>query len=168
MAAQKIAFILLLTSLNCFGQTITEEHLYITTAIANYSDALERCNKIKSNRSRIDNKTLKILSNYEFSQVEVFLLTRSAMLEEQCVKQPLAELALAIHTLEPIELHSQTQKIIDEIKILVFNDYRWTMRKKYQRLPAEMRNALEKCSYFKQPFDSHLIRNQLEQTITKS
>ena len=137
-------------------------HRYISERIAQYGEAVERCEQIAASRPLPDESVIKHLRGYSIEDVRAFLITRSALVSEVCEKPELTELAYAIAVLEGAEISGTPKEIVQNIKLLVFGESTWGLKKKYFELPASVQNILEKTDYFDKPFDDTAILNAIE------
>jgi hypothetical protein len=137
-------------------------HRYISERIAQYGEAVERCEQIAASRPLPDESVIKHLRGYSIEDVRAFLITRSSLVSEVCEKPELTELAYAIAVLEGADISGTPKEIVQNIKLLVFGESTWGLKKKYLELPASVQNILEQTDYFDKPFDDIAILNAIE------
>jgi len=87
----KIYAILLSTIFCCnvFAQNINNEEWnenFPAEFIAKYEEALEYCSNIKNKRSKLDNKSLKILSTLRGDQLSNFIIYKYEMSMNRCIE----------------------------------------------------------------------------------
>jgi hypothetical protein len=160
----KFACPLLLAATSAFagGSDESSAHRFISERIAQYGEAVERCEKIATSRSLPDESVIKNLRGYSIVDVRVFLITRSSLVSEVCEKPELTELAYAIGVLEGADVSGKPKEIVQNIKSLVFGKAAWALKKRYLELPMNVGKILEKTDYFNKPFDDLAILRTIE------
>jgi len=137
-------------------------HRYISERIAQYGEAVERCEQVAASRPLPDELVIEHLRGYSIEDVRAFLITRSSLVSEVCEKPELTELAYAIAVLEGADISGTPKEIVQNIKLLVFGESTWGLKKKYLELPTSVQNILEQTDYFDKPFDDIAILNAIE------
>lgn len=160
----KFAFPILLaaTSALAGNQEEVSAHRYISERIAQYGEAVERCEQVAASRPLPDELVIEHLRGYSIEDVRAFLITRSSLVSEVCEKPELTELAYAIAVLEGADISGTPKEIVQNIKLLVFGESTWGLKKKYLELPTSVQNILEQTDYFDKPFDDIAILNAIE------
>lgn len=160
----KFACLLLLaaTSAHAGSNEESSAHRYISKRIAQYGEAVERCEKIAASRPFPEESVIKNLRGYSIEDVRVFLITRSSLVSEVCEKPELTELAYAIGVLEGADVSGIPKEIVQNIKLLIFGEGTWGLKKKYLELPMGVKSILEQKDYFDKPFDDLAILNAIE------
>lgn len=160
----KLACPLLLTATSAFagGNNEPTAHRYISERIAQYGEAVERCEQIAASRPLPDESVIEHLRDYSIDDVRILLITRSSHVSEVCEKPELTELAYAIGVLEGADISGTPKAIVQNIKQLVFGETTWGLKKKYLELPVSLQNILKQTDYFDKPFDDIAILNAIE------
>ncbi|MCD1632125.1 hypothetical protein [Marinobacter shengliensis] len=135
---------------------------YIETSIQRLEAAIVECDSIASARVMPDSEVLDLLRQYEYEDVRVFLITRSAAMAEECQKPHLTDLAYTIGMLEASTAHTEVEDLIAGVKPLMYGKETWGLKEKYFQLPESMREELESIPYFQKPFRNIPIIEQLE------
>lgn len=167
VAKNFLLFFLPLVSIVCYANTGANEYdhaakyRYITQEIAEYGMAVERCNNIASQRPLPKENVMDSLRQYDIKKVRGFLVTQSTYQVNQCLRPELTELAYAIGMLEATPLSDNMEKIIKNIKILVFSEASWALKKAHMQLPKEIKKTLGELPYFQKPFDDGAILRAL-------
>ena len=144
------------------GEAESAEYRYLTESFSKYGAAVERCERLGDKRALPDDKTLAALDSYDIDQTRVFLVGREYYLSDQCAKDELLALLLAVMSLESVELQPATKQVLQGIRDMLFTGTRWQLEKQYRALPAQMKEDLKALPYFRAPFDSLTILDQLE------
>lgn len=162
----KLACPLLLATASALAGSNDESsaHRYISERIAQYGDAVERCEQVAASRPLPDESVIKHLRRYSIEDIRDFLISRSSLVAEVCEKPELTELAYAIAVLEGADISGPPKEIVQNIKLLVFGESTWGLKKKYLELPTSVQNILEKTDYFDKPFDDIAILDAIENT----
>lgn len=155
-------FLLAATSVFAGGNNESTAHRYISEKIAEYGEAVERCEKIAASRPLPDESVIEHLRGYSIEDVRAFLITRGSHVSEVCEKPELTELAYAIGVLEGADISGTPKEIVQNIKLLVFGGATWGLKKKYLELPISVKSILEQTDYFDKPFDDIAILNAIE------
>ena len=160
----KFAFPVLLAATSALAGSIDEvsAHRYISERIAQYGEAVERCEQVAASRPLPDELVIEHLRGYSIEDVRAFLITRSSLVSGVCEKPELTELAYAIAVLEGADISGTPKEIVQNIKLLVFGESTWALKKKYLELPTSVQNILEQTDYFDKPFDDIAILNAIE------
>jgi len=136
-------------------------HYYITGKIAEYTQAFDRCNQIARARSLPGEQIMAKLTRFSQHEIERFLMSKAALLRQECEKTELMELAYAILITETDELQQQTREAISAIKVLAFSGDIRKFQAIYQSVPTEIRQTLEGTDYFGRPFDDRKILRRI-------
>lgn len=162
----KFAFPILLAATSALAGSNDEvsAHRYISERIAQYGEAVERCEQVAASRPLPDELVIEHLRGYSIEDVRAFLITRSSLVSEVCEKPELTELAYAIAVLEGADISGTPKEIVQNIKLLVFGESTWGLKKKYLELPTSVQNILEQTDYFDKPFDDMAILDAIENT----
>lgn len=120
------------------------------------------CDSIASARAMPDPKVLGFLRQYEYEDVRVFLITRSALMAEECQKPHLTDLAYTIGMLEASTVFSEVKNLIASVKPLMYGEETWALKERYLQLPEIIREELESIPYFQKPFRNIPIIEELE------
>ena len=72
---------------------------YLQQTTLRYEQALQRCMEIQRQPVLPEPSVMTALRGYPADQVNAFLITRAAEMEDACVKSELADLAIALHLL---------------------------------------------------------------------
>ncbi|WP_303288894.1 hypothetical protein [Marinobacter sp. SS8-8] len=160
----KFAFPILLAATSALAGSNDEvsAHRYISERIAQYGEAVERCEQVAASRPLPDELVIEHLRGYSIEDVRAFLITRSSLVSGVCEKPELTELAYAIAVLEGADISGTPKEIVQNIKLLVFGESTWALKKKYLELPTSVQNILEQTDYFDKPFDDIAILNAIE------
>lgn len=160
----KLACPLLLTATSAFagGNNEPTAYRYISERIAQYGEAVERCEQIATSRPLPDESVIEHLRDYSIDDVRILLITRSSHVSEVCEKPELTELAYAIGVLEGADISGTPKEIVQNIKQLVFGETTWGLKKKYLELPVSLQNIFKQTDYFDKPFDDIAILNAIE------
>lgn len=160
----KFAFPILLAATSALAGSNDEvsAHRYISERIAQYGEAVERCEQVAASRPLPDELVIVHLRGYSIEDVRAFLITRSSLVSGVCEKPELTELAYAIAVLEGADISGTLKEIVQNIKLLVFGESTWGLKKKYLELPTSVQNILEQTDYFDKPFDDIAILNAIE------
>jgi len=132
-------------------------HYYITGKIAEYTQAFDRCNQIAESRDLPSKEIIAKLTDFTQRDIERLLMSKAALLRQECEKPELTELAYAILITENEELQQQTREAISAIKVLAFSGDIRKFQAIYQSVPAEIRQTLEDIGYFDRPFDDRKL-----------
>lgn len=151
-----------LLSAACQADDKSVSQQYIETNIQRLESAIVECDSIASARAMPDSKVLDLLRQYEYEDVRVFLITRSALMAEECQKPHLTDLAYTIGMLEASTVFSEVEGLIASVKPLMYGNETWALKERYLQLPASMREELESISYFQKPFRNIPIIEELE------
>ena len=160
----KFAFPILLAATSALAGSNDEvsAHRYISERIAQYGEAVERCEQVAASRPLPDELVIEHLRGYSIEDVRAFLITRSSLVSGACEKPELTELAYAIAVFEGADISGTPKEIVQNIKLLVFGESTWALKKKYLELPTSVQNILEQTDYFDKPFDDIAILNAIE------
>ena len=164
MTVKRCIFVVLLVIAPALaiGGPETAEHRYLVETFGDYGAAVERCERLKYEQPAPDHQTLAALNSYGIDDNRVFLVGREYHLSDQCTKDELLSLLLAVMSLQSADLEPVTQQALEGIRGMVFSDNRWHLEKQYRALPAEMKKTLEALPYFQTPFDSLSVIDRLE------
>ena len=132
-------------------------HDYIIGKIAEYTQAFNRCNQIAENRELPSKDIIAKLTDFTQRDIERLLMSKAALLRQECEKTELTELAYAILITENEELQQQTREAISAIKLIAFSGDIQKFQAIYQSVPAEIRQTLEDIGYFDRPFDDRKL-----------
>ena len=160
----RIIFTLFLMTLAPWSSAKTPDsnHHYITSKIAMYSQAFDRCKKAAESRSHPSDAIIEKLKDLPRRDVERFLMSKSILVLHECEKPEITELAYAIVITEGEDLQRQTIEAISAIKILAFSGAYRKFKGIYQSVPEDMRRSLEGLEYFDRPFDDRLLLDVLQ------
>lgn len=156
------AVLLLLTTPWTLAAPASPQHYHVLKKIAEYVNASDRCGKAAQAQGLPGDDVIDELRRYSSADVERFLITRGLLMQKQCERPELTDLAYTILIHEGVELEKETQDAIEAIKVLAFPS---TIRKSeqlYQSLPEDMRNSFERFEYFNSPFDNRKVRDLLQ------
>lgn len=142
------------------GKSVSQQ--YIETNIQRLESAIMECDSIASARAMPDSEVLDLLRQYEYEDVRVFLITRSAAMAEECQKPHLTDLAYTIGMLEASTIYSEVEDLISSVKPLMYGKETWALKEKYFQLPNSIREELESIPYFQKPFRNIPIIEELE------
>lgn len=142
------------------GRSVPQQ--YIESNIERLESAIVECDSIASARAMPDSEVLDLLGQYEYEDVRVFLITRSAAMAEECQKPHLTDLAYTIGMLEASTAYSEVDDLISSVKPLMYGKETWAFKEKYFQLPESMREELESIPYFQKPFRNIPIIEELE------
>lgn len=134
-----------------------DNHHYIMSKIAEYTQAFDRCNQIAESRELPSKETIAKLTDFTQHDIERLLMSKAALLRQECEKPELTELAYAILITENEELQQQTREAISAIKVLAFSGDIRKFQAIYQSVPAQIRQTLEDIGYFDRPFDDRKL-----------
>ncbi|AXS83597.1 MULTISPECIES: hypothetical protein [Marinobacter] len=148
--------LLALSSLSVAGAP-DGNHYYITGKIAEYTQAFDRCNQIAESRDLPSKEIITKLTDFTQRDIERLLMSKAALLRQECEKPELTELAYAILITENEELQQHTREAISAIKVLAFSGDIRKFQAIYQSVPAEIRQTLEDIGYFDRPFDDRKL-----------
>lgn len=154
--------LLVTTSALAAGNDESTAHRYISERVAEYGEAVERCEKVAASRPLPNESVIEHLRDYSIEDARAFLITRSSHVSEVCEKPELTELAYAIGVLEGTDISGTPKEIVQNIKLLVFGRATWELKKKYLELPISVQDILEKTDYFDKPFDDIAILNAIK------
>lgn len=132
-------------------------HHYITSKIAEYTQAFDRCNQIAESRDLPSKEIIAKLTDFTQRDIDRLLMSKAALLRQECEKPELTELAYAILIMENEELQQQTREAISAIKVLAFSGDIRKFQTIYQSVPAKIRQTLEDIGYFDRPFDDRKL-----------
>lgn len=136
---------------------------YLQQTTLRYEQALQRCMEIQRQSELPESSIMAALRAYPADQVNAFLITRAAEMEDACVESELADLAIALHLLaNEAEADEELSLVKRQTRSAVFSQARWGLKKRYLSLPSDMKADLESYDVFQAPFNSLLIREYLE------
>jgi len=144
------------------GGGASDAHRYIQTDIEQLEAAIIRCDEIAAEKAIPSAETLDLLRHYEYENVRVFLITRSAAMSEACQKPHLTDLAYTIGMLEASNAYMEVEDLISSVKSLMYGKETWALKERYFQLPEAMRKDLESIPYFQEPFRDIPIIKELE------
>lgn len=148
--------LLALSSLSV-AEALDGSHYYITGKIAEYTQVFDRCNQIPESRELPSKKIIAKLSDCNQRDIERLLISKAALLRQECEKPALMELAYAILMTENEELQQQTREAISAIKVLAFSGDIRKFQAIYQSVPADIRQMLEGIDYFDRLFNDRKL-----------
>ena len=152
----------LLLSSACAVANDSFEKTFLEQKITSYEIALGECMAMGSEAALPDENAIKALGEYPQRDVEIFLITHAAEMEDKCASPQLGELAIALHLIEASEHTNETTRtLLVETNEMVFSHARWALKRQYLELPEGMKESLTSHTAFQQPFNSILIRNHL-------
>ena len=152
-----VSGLLLILSMSSVAEAPNGDHYYITGKIAEYTQAFDRCNRIAEARDLPGEQVISKLAEFSQRDVERFLMSKAALLRQECEKHELTELAYAILITETGDLEQKTREAISVIKVLAFPVGIRKFQVIYQSVPTEIRQALEGTGYFNRPFDDRKV-----------
>lgn len=152
-----ISGLLLALSSLSLAEAPDANHHYITSKIAAYTKAFDRCDQIAERRGLPGKEMIAKLSDFTQSDIQRLLMSKAALLRQECEKPELTELAYAILIMESEELQQQTREAISAIKVLAFSKDIRKFKRVYQSVPTEIRQTLEDLGYFDRPFDDRKL-----------
>ncbi|OEY65479.1 hypothetical protein BG841_02740 [Marinobacter sp. X15-166B] len=151
-----------LFSAACNADAKSVSQQYIEINIQRLESAIAECDAIASARTMPDSKVLGLLRQYRYEDVRVFLITRSALMAEECQKPHLTDLAYTIGMLEASTVFSEVEDLIASVKPLMYGKETWAVKERYLQLSEIMREELESIPYFQRPFRNIPIIEALE------
>lgn len=138
------------------------ERSLLDQTMESYEQALGECMNIGRDQALPDDEVIKALRRYPARDVETFLITHAAEMEDQCAADELGELATVLHLLaRPAESDPDLANAISETRQAIFSDARWGLKKLYLQLPTSMKAELNSYPVFQRPFDSLRLREIL-------
>ncbi|OEY67520.1 hypothetical protein [Marinobacter sp. X15-166B] len=138
-------------------------HHHITSKIAEYTQAFDRCNQLVKRRDLPSEEIIAKLTGFTQRDIERLLMSKAALLRHECEKPELAELAYTILITENEELQQQTREAISAIKVLAFSGDIRKFQAIYESVPAEIRRTLEEVGYFDRPFDDRKVLDAIRE-----
>lgn len=138
-------------------------HHYITSKIAEYTQAFDRCNQIVERRDLPSEEIIAKLTDFTQREIERLLMSKAALLRHECEKPELTELAYTILITENEELQQQTREAISAIKVLAFSGDVRKFQTIYESVPAEISQTLEGFGYFDRPFDDRKLLDAIRE-----
>nr|WP_297399320.1 hypothetical protein [uncultured Marinobacter sp.] len=158
-----ILLCLVLLSAACqAGGGASDAQRYIQSDIKQLEAAIVRCDEIAAKKAIPSPETFDLLRQYEYEDVRVFLITRSAAMSEECQKPHLTELTYTIGMLEASTAYTEVEDLVSSVKPLMYGKETWALKERYFQLPETMRKDLESIPYFQEPFRDIPIIEELE------
>lgn len=152
-----LIFLFLFVINHTMARVSDDNFYFISSNIAEYTKAFDRCQKIIENRPYPDEAIIQKLKAFPQIEVERFLVSKSVFARHNCEKPEITDLAYAILMVENEQLLQKTKDIISASKILYFSvDYR-EFHIMYELVSGKMRQSLGNVDYFNQPFDDRLL-----------
>ncbi|MAL98249.1 MAG: hypothetical protein CL583_07330 [Alteromonadaceae bacterium] len=137
-------------------------HRHLAQKIAEYGVAIERCEKVLTDRPLPPTEVLDKLAALDDDAAHQFLVTASAMAQRNCEKPELLELAYTMGQLERADLSQQTREMLENTRPLVFGAGSWELQRSYLLIPDDVKDPLMSSGYFDEPFDDQAIMSELE------
>ena len=164
MRMGKAAIVLCLSwlSASCQAGDASISQQYIESNIERLEAAIVRCDSKAAENGMPDSDVFDLPRQYEYEEVRVFLITRSAAMANECQNPHLTDLAYTIGMLEASTAYAEVEDLISSVKPLMYGKETWALKERYLQLPDDMRKNLESIPYFQKPFRDIPIIERLE------
>ncbi len=155
-------FLALLLPIPTVAEPTSDRDRYLADTIAEYRKSVDRCDELKEDAQSPDNSLLEALKAYPQRDIRSYLISREYELLDECTKDELQDLLLAIGSLEAEDdLNAETRKSLTGIKDILFAGPRLEIELRYRNLPKEMKADLNQRPFFQKPFETFDVMDRI-------